>query len=169
MRATHCLAKIASAGVLALCSVPAYAQSTVTDTFRVTITIQGTCLVISASDIDFGTQLSGPGTYTQNGLIQVQCTKDLPFLLGLDGGTTTGDVSARAMTNGAGVEIPYSLHQTSPTGPNWGNDPATGYSGTGLGVGPAYNIDLTVYAEAVVAGSEPVGTYSDTVTATVTY
>ena len=156
------------AGTLAMLCSGAQAQVE-TDTFLVTITIQGTCLIASASDIDFGAQLSSPGTHSQTGLIQVQCTKDLEFTLGLDGGTTTGDVNARAMVNATDVRIPYTLRRESPTGPNWGNDPATAYSGTGLGIGSEYAIDVTVYAQAVVAGTEPVGTYTDTVTATLTY
>ncbi len=154
-------------------SVPAglaWPQSqSVSDSFQVRINVLGTCRVLTATDIDFGTQVPVAGSYTETGTIRVQCTKDLPFQLGLDGGTTTGDVNARAMVNSTGVQIPYSLRRDAPNGPIWGNDSASWYTGTGLGLGNAYKIVLTVYAEATLNGNEPAGAYQDTVLATLTY
>lgn len=148
----------------------AQAQSqAVTDSFQVRINVQGTCRALTATDIDFGTQVPVAGSYTQTGTIRLQCTRDLPFQLGLDGGTTTGDVNARAMVNATGVRIPYALRRDSPSGPIWGNDSTSWYTGSGLGLGPAYEIVLTVYAEATMNGNEPAGTYQDTVLATLTY
>lgn len=165
------LAKTLLPLMLAVAAGTAQAQTQTEDTtFQVRITIQGTCLIISATDIDFGTQATAANAvHTQTGTIEVQCTKDLPFSLGLDGGTS-GLPTARVMTNGpTGVTIPYSLSQDAGGSTNWGNDSTSWYSGVGLGVGAQYTIPLTVYARTVLAGNEPVGTYVDTITATVFY
>ncbi|WP_222615741.1 Csu type fimbrial protein [Dyella telluris] len=143
-------------------------QTTTTNTFQVRIGILGTCNVLTPTDIDFGTHVPSVGTHDQTGTIDVQCTKDTPFTLGLDGGTTNGNVNARAMTNGT-VKIAYTLAHDAAKTQLWGNDASNWYSGTGLGLGSAYNIALTVYARATIAGNEPPGTYTDTVTATLTY
>lgn len=140
-----------------------------TDSFQVRIDVQGSCSVVTASDIYFGDQVSGVGSHTKNGTIKVQCTKDLPFSLGLNGGTTTGTVEARAMTNGAGVQIPYTLSREGVDGPNWGNASGSWYAGFGDGLGSQFEITLTVFARATLAGDEPPGTYVDMVTATLTY
>ncbi len=152
----------------------ARAQSPITDTFEVRMDVVGTCSVLTATDIDFGTQVSTAGTRDQQGTISVQCTKDTPFTLGLDGGTTTGQVNARAMTNtpiapAQPVQIAYSLSRDAFGGSAWGNDSGNWYEGRGAGLGSAYAINIDVYGRATLVGNEPAGTYRDTVTATLTY
>ncbi|EEA03850.1 Spore coat U domain protein [Burkholderia sp. H160] len=170
MRAALYLSKLLATAAVAAAAASAQAQTTATSTFQVRITIQGTCLIASTTDIDFGSQLSAATTYSQTGTIQVQCTNGLPFTLGLDGGTVTGNVNARAMQATAGTtQIPYTLRRDSPTGANWGDDATSWYAGTGIGIGTTYTISLTVYAAATVGGAEPAGQYLDTVTATITY
>jgi spore coat protein U-like protein len=164
------LTSAALAAVLFAAGSAASAQTQqMTDTFQVRINVQGTCAVLTATDIDFGAQISGAGTHDQTGTIRIQCTKDLPFTLGLDGGSTTGDVNARAMISAAGVQIPYTLRQGSGSGTLWGNDSSNWFIGTGLGLGSAFELALTVHARATLTGNEPAGTYEDTVTATLTY
>jgi len=158
------------AAALAFAAAPAFAQTqTITDTFQVRIDVQGTCVVLTTTDIDFGTQVPTAGVHDQTGTIRVQCTRDLPFTLGLNGGSTTGDVNARAMASSGGVQIPYTLRRGAATGAVWGNDSSNWYTGTGLGLGSAFEIALTVHARATLAGNEPAGAYLDTVTATLTY
>lgn len=156
------------AGLGLLCALPLMAQ-TLTDTFVVRMEIQGSCVVMNASDIDFGTGAAMPGQKEMSGTIRLQCTKDLPFTVGLDGGRTTGDVNARAMEGADGVRIPYTLSRDSATGPNWGNDSSSAASGVGAGLGSAHEIALTVHAKVDVNGDEPAGQYADTVTVTLSY
>jgi spore coat protein U-like protein len=169
MRDLHCLSKTLAIAALATAAVSAQAQTTATDTFQVKIAIQGVCQISSITDIDFGERLSAASTYTQSGTIQVQCTNGLPFTLGLDGGTVAGDVNNRAMQSVAGTQIPYTLSNISYGGATWGNDATSWVSGTGLGIGAGYALSFTVYGQATVTGTEPVGQYLDTVTATITY
>ncbi|MGE8659050.1 MAG: spore coat U domain-containing protein [Achromobacter sp.] len=157
----------------ALCCLAGAVQAqthTEETTFQVRITIQGTCLIASASDIDFGTHATASAAvFNQTGTIQVQCTKDLPFTLGLDGGTS-GMPTARIMTDAvSGTTIPYTLSHDAGGASNWGNDSPSWYSGVGAGIGPEYSIPLTVYAKTTLVGNEPAGNYLDTITATVFY
>ena len=145
-----------------------------TDSFEVLIAIQATCTVVAADDIDFGTQFSTPGQIDQTGNINVWCTRGTEFQLGLDGGTTNRDVKNRGMTNlptggDAAVKIPYTLSYDSFGGANWGNSSGTWFIGTGAGLGDGDVVRVPVYARATLSGQEPAGTYSDTVTATLTY
>ncbi len=170
MRRIRRISSVLLAGTLLVSGGLAQSQGqTVTDSFQVRIQIQGTCQALTATDIDFGAQVPVAGTHTETGTIRLQCTNGLPFHLGLDGGTTTGDVNARAMVNATGVEIPYTLRRDTPTGPVWGNDSTSWYTGAGKGLGSAYEIALTVYAQATLNGNEPAGSYQDTVLATLTY
>ncbi|ANY18356.1 spore coat protein U [Bordetella pseudohinzii] len=166
------LSRVLAASVIAGTSSTALAQSQTTDTtFQVRISIQGTCLIVSASDVEFGSHPAAANfDIDETGTIQVQCTKDLPFTLGLDGGTTSRDPDDRAMLNASsGTSIRYKLTHDAARTQNWGNDSTSWYSGIGQGIGPAYNIALTVFARARLAGNEPVGSYLDTITATITY
>lgn len=145
-----------------------------TDSFEVMISIQATCTVVVADDINFGTQFSTPGPIDQTGNINVWCTRGTEFQLGLDGGTTNQDVNNRAMTNlpsgGEGaVKIPYTLSYDSFDGNNWGNSSGSWFVGTGAGLGGSDAVSVPVYARATLSGQEPAGVYSDTVTATLTY
>lgn len=164
------LARVFSSGILLSMTLPGHAQP-VTDTFQVQITIQGTCTVLTTTDINFGTQTptGNADAYNQTGSIGVQCTNGLDFTVGLDGGSTTGNVTGRAMLGPNSGQIPYSLSSISYGGSNWGNSSPSWYSGTGLGLGPSYEIAIPVYARATLQGNELAGTYRDTVTATLTF
>ncbi len=162
------LGRVGLAALLASLAMPLMAQ-TQTDTFQVRIDIQGTCVVLNADDIDFGATSALPGNGERSGNIRLQCTKDLPFSVGLDGGSTSGDVNARALEHASGVRIPYTLTQQSAGGPNWGNDSASSVSGVGAGLGAANEIALTVHAKTTLSGQEPAGLYTDTITVTLTY
>lgn len=141
-----------------------------TDDFQVSINVEGSCLVPVATDITFGSVTAGAGQRTQVGEIRFQCSKDLPFTVGLDGGTTSNNVNARAMRHGASeASIPYTLRHDSAGGTLWTDEGAGLYSGNGLGLGAGNEIVLRVHAEATLSGNEPAGAYSDTVMVTLTY
>lgn len=159
--------------LIALCALsPANAGSDSAD-FDVTLTIQGSCDVISADTVAFGNVLASVGTATADGDVTVQCTKGTAYALALNGGAhSSNNINARQMLiGGAGTDtIAYQLYQDSGTSTVWGETANTDtVDGTGAGFGAAFNQVHTVYAEATIVGSETVGNYSDTVTATVTF
>ena len=141
-----------------------------TDNFEVRITIQETCNVLTASDIDFGSTIpTAGGQVDRTGTINVNCTNGTDYTLSLSGGGS-GDTSARRMVGPSSTNISYQLYQDAGRSDVWGLA-ADGeqVDGTGLGLGSAYQINHTVYARATLVGNEPAGNYTDTVTATLTF
>lgn len=145
-----------------LMSAPAFASSTTATTFAVTATVNAACTV-SATSLPFGTY-SGTALKV-NSSVTVTCSNSTAYSIGLNAGTTTGATTTnRLMAGPSGATLPYSLYSDTSYSVNWGN---TTNAVTGTGNGAAQT--LTVYGE-IPAGQFPTpGSYSDTVTATVTY
>ena len=101
----------------------------------------------------------------QTSTIQVQCTNTTPYNIGLNAGTATGaTVTTRKMTNG-GATVGYALYSNAGMTTNWGNTVGTDtVSGTGNGAQP-----YTVYGQVPAQSTPAAGTYTDTITVTVTY
>jgi spore coat protein U-like protein len=142
---------------------PPAVAATANTTFAVTATVGATCS-ISAVPLAFGayTQAIAQATST----ITVNCTDTTPYNVGLDAGLTIGaTVLTRAMST-VGGSLPYTLFTDAARTINWGNTVGTDtQAGTGNG-GPQ---GLTVYGQ-VGAGQLVVpGTYTDTITATISY
>ncbi|NNH37000.1 spore coat protein U domain-containing protein [Acinetobacter sp. NIPH 2377] len=126
-------------------------------TFQVKIEVVSTC-AISATDIDFDQVNSGVTATDKTGNLNVTCTSQTPYRVGLSG---SGKMTNTADSNSS---VAYQLFKASSDTAEWNND-NNQYSATGSG---------TVQAIPVVAklsGSTNVraGNYADTVTATVTY
>jgi spore coat protein U-like protein len=140
--------------------------TTRTTTFAVTATVLKDC-VVSATNMVFGNYTGAVNNTTST--ITVTCTNTATYTVGLNQGTTSGGtVTTRLMAGqgpAAGQTLAYSLTSVSYAGTNWGNTSPTWYSGTGSGVAQP----LTVYGQ-IAAGLLPIpGSYTDTITATVTY
>lgn len=133
--------------------------------FTVNLSIDGSCRFIAADNITFPAQAAQAGTVNATGRLVVQCTNALPFTLSLDEGDNGANVNARAMSNGTS-DVAYQLYTASNA--VWGADTGTG-TGTGFGSGAPYDHSFVVNATATLVGTETVGNYTDTVTATVTY
>lgn len=138
--------------------------STATSTFQVSATVPASCQV-SATNLNFGnftgTQLQATST------ISVTCTDTTPYTVGLGPGTAAGaTVTSRQMTGPSSATLGYGLYSDATDSTNWGNTSGTNeVSGTGTGSAQA----LTVYG-LIPAGSMPIpGSYTDTITITVTY
>ncbi len=158
------LAAMALLSVAGLIGAPAYASTTATTTFSVTATVNATC-TISATNLAFGTYT---GTaVSQQSTVSVTCSNTTPYNVGLNAGTTTGaTVTTRQMAGPSGATLSYALYSDTAHTVNWGNTVGTDtVTGTGNGAAQA----LTVYG-LITAGQYPSpGSYTDTVTATVTY
>jgi spore coat protein U-like protein len=141
-----------------------------TTTFSTTSSVAAQCNV-SAANLSFGavnpisTQLDATTPLT------VHCTKNSPYTVGLDAGTTTGaTIAQRMMANGAEI-MNYNLYKDAARTTIWGNSAVapSWVSGTGAGLGIAQT--LTVYGR-VASGQTnlAVGSYQEnTITVTVTY
>src|ERR1051325_2529104 len=140
--------------------------ATTTSTFTVQMTITATCTVNSASTLNFGTQGVLATNVDQTSTIQVTWTHTTPYNAGLDAGTGTGaTVATRKMTSGANT-VNYTLYSNSGRTTVWGNTVGTDtVAATGNGSAQSY----TVYGRVPPQAAPAPGTYTDTITVTVTY
>jgi spore coat protein U-like protein len=143
----------------------AYA-ATATSTFTVQMTVTSSCVINSASTLNFGSQGVLIANVDNTSTLQVQCTNTTPYNIGLDAGLGTGaTVAVRKMTNGAST-INYSLYSDSGRATVWGNTVGTNtIAGTGNGASQSY----TVYGRVPPQTTPAAATYTDTITVTVTY
>jgi spore coat protein U-like protein len=137
---------------------------TFTGTIKVTSTVSAYC-ELSATALSFGTY-SGAVLKVDSALIAT-CTNTTPYNVGLNQGTASGaTVTTRKMTGPSSSLLNYTLFSNSGLTTNWGNTVGTStLAGTGNGSAQT----LTVYGEIPAAQYVRPGSYSDTITATITY
>jgi spore coat protein U-like protein len=156
-----------TAAVLSLFHAGAAQAQTSTSNFNVTASVQNAC-TISAADLLFGvySSISGAdkdGTST----LQVRCTLSASYSVALNAGTTVGGtIPARLLTSGS-TTLGYNLYTTNGRTTVWGD--GTGGSAAVAGTGTGLTQNLTVYGR--IAGSQNLaaGSFSDVVTATITF
>jgi spore coat protein U-like protein len=143
-----------------------FAATTTTSTFSVQLTITASCVISSASTMNFSSSGVIATAINQTSTIQVQCTNTTPYNIGLNAGTATGaTVTTRKMTNGANT-ISYTLFSNAGLTTNWGQTVGTDtVSATGNGAAQSF----TVYGQVPAQSTPTPGAYSDTITVTVTY
>jgi spore coat protein U-like protein len=150
---------------LGLASTSANAQANpATTTFGVSATVLKDCIV-SATSMAFNNYTGAVNSSTST--VTVTCTNTTTYTVGLSAGLASGaTVSTRQMQNGAAL-LNYGLFTNATWTTYWGNSSTapTWVSGTGNGSAQV----LTVYGQ-IAAGQYPTpGSYSDTITATVSY
>jgi spore coat protein U-like protein len=157
-----------AAALMAFCS---FAWSgaealTATGSFNVQVTIASTCVVTSATNLDFGTQGVLASNVDQTNTVTITCTNTTPYNIGLDKGLNGSSVTTRQMKSGGGALINYALYSDSGRTTNWGNTVGTDtVAATGNGSGQAY----TVYGRVPPQTTPAPAGYTDTITVTVTY
>ena len=139
---------------------------TATGNFEVRMVVEDQCTLESTETLDFGTT----GVWTANidgsANLVVKCTNGTAYNIGLDFGNNGTSASDLKMSNGAGGQILYGLYQDSGYSMSWGNTVGATYSGTGTGS----PVTVPVYGRVPPpTGSVMAGTYTDTITVTVTY
>jgi spore coat protein U-like protein len=146
-------------------------SATTTTTFAVTATVQATCSA-TATTLAFGAYTPGAGAVTNNSTISVKCTKNTPYTVALNAGSTTGDAFAqRLMASGANT-LQYNLYTTAAFGTVFGDGTAGTAMNAGTGAGVATANTVTVYGQlpdSVTNQAAVPGSYSDTITVTVAY
>ncbi|QND55112.1 spore coat U domain-containing protein (plasmid) [Phyllobacterium sp. 628] len=156
------------AGVVAALgfSNPVFA-ATATGSFTVQITIQSSCILVSAATLTFTSVGVIAANDDSSSALSVQCTNTTPYNIGLDAGTGAGaSVAARKMTGPAGALVTYSLYSDTSRSALWGQTIGTDtVAGTGNGAAQPY----TVYGRVPPQTTPAAGAYTDTVTVTITY
>ncbi|KAF1700713.1 Csu type fimbrial protein [Pseudoxanthomonas kaohsiungensis] len=145
--------------------------SAATDTrnFQVKINITESCLfsTSASSDLDFGNKarLSANDVDSTSTLV-VTCTNGTPYNIGLNAGTGSGATDTARKMTGPGGTVPYSLYKNTGRTQNWGDTGTNRVAGTGSGSAQT----ITVYGRVLSADTGvSAGTYTDTITATITY
>ncbi|HBR1133651.1 spore coat U domain-containing protein (plasmid) [Escherichia coli] len=153
---------------------------TTTSTFTVSATVENGCVfgddtgssITDFGTIDFGTMSSISSTVdvassTGSGSVVVTCTPGLAATIELDYGANGGDSSARYLINSSGTRtIAYQLYQDSNHTTVWG----TGSQAYSISSFPDTTQTYTVYARLFASSEMPeAGSYTDTVTVTLTY
>ena len=137
--------------------------ATSSSSMAVSATVQATCS-INASPLPFGTYTSDEldGSTT----LAVSCTNTTDYDVGLDAGTgPDATVDVRKMANGRQL-LDYTLYSDSGRTAVWGG---TSGRDTVSGTGTGSEQTLTVYGR-IPSGQLPTpGSYTDTITATITY
>jgi spore coat protein U-like protein len=138
--------------------------STATTSFQVTAIIAPSC-TITTSPLAFGnyTGLVLNSTTT----ILVTCSKSSTYNVGLNAGTSTGaTVTNRSMSGPSSALLNYKLFSNAGLTTNWGNTVGTD---TVAGTGSGASQSLTVYGQVPAGQLVRPGSYTDTITATLTY
>lgn len=132
--------------------------------FSVTATIVKGCST-SATNLAFGNYTGVVNTSTST--VSVNCTSGTGYTVGLSTGLTTGaSVTNRSMTGPGSALLHYGLYTNSGRTINWGNTSGTNWvAGTGNGSAQP----LTVYGQIPAGQYATPGSYTDTITVSVTY
>ncbi len=159
-----------TAATLSLAGLQAQA-ATVTANLGVTATVISSC-VVSGGTINFGSAIDptvAAVPLDASTTLTVQCTSTTPYSVALNAGVNAGGnsaFSARKIKNGLAT-LGYQLYADALRTIVWGD--GTNVSLASPGVGTGSNQSLTVYGRLPsLTGAVP-GTYTDTVTVTVTY
>ena len=165
------LALIAAAA-LTLGSVSGLASAaTATNTFQVTATIISSCTV-SGTTLNFGNAINALSTPTPldgTSTLSVTCTNTTPYTVSLNAGANAGgasNFSTRTMKSGTNT-LGYQLYLDTGRSSVWGDGTASSATVAGTGTGNAQT--LNIYGRIPSLASAVPGSYTDTVTVTVTY
>jgi spore coat protein U-like protein len=143
--------------------------ATATGSLPVSSTVITSCSVGTVNPLAFGSYDPTSATATNaQSTITINCTPLTAYNVGLDGGTGAGGSAnnPRVMTGLPSGTLNYSLFSNSTYTTVWGNT---------IGVNTVsesstlISVTLTVYGQIAAAQASRAGTYSDTVTITVTY
>lgn len=157
---------LAFVGLLAVAG-PGWA-ATATTTFGVTGTVVPTCSVAAAA-LNFGAAIPNPinSNVDVTGAVTATCSTGAPYTLALSAGGGAGATfAARRMTSGPNG-LTYSLYSDAGRSVVWGNGTLGSSLSNNTGNGTAQVI--TVYGRIPSPQTVPTGTYSDTITVTITF
>ena len=167
------LLTVAGATALVLGGMSGAQAGTQTDNLTVQATVDANC-TISTTAVDFGSYdpivANLSADLNAQGKVTVLCTTGAAATVTLGQGanadTGSSDTDpARRMKHGTADFLSYTLYSNAGRTTEWGNTAPTGVTHTGSGA----STDLNVYGTLLHGQNVPVGTYTDTVVATITF
>ena len=168
------IAAVGLSTFVCVCTARTANTATATANLTVQMTITASC-TISAATLNFGTlpgtAVSGAATNAATN-VSVTCTNGSPYSIGLDNGANASG-SQRRMKSGTNF-LNYNLYTDVGLTHAWttaaGSTTCTSANSCYLGTGNGSAQTVTVYGQLPAVGSAPPpGTYTDTVTMTITY
>lgn len=136
--------------------------TTATATFNVTATVSNSC-TITAAALAFGAY-TGAAVVLGTSNLTINCTNLASYSVGLS--TGSGSFTTRTMTNGTST-LGYNLYTTAGDTVVWGD--GTGSTAQVTGTGSGSNQTIAVNGKIPAGETSLTGTYTDTITATITY
>jgi spore coat protein U-like protein len=167
------LLTVAGATALVLGAMSGAQAGTQTDNLTVQATVASNC-TISTTAVDFGNYdpivANLSADLDAQGKVTVLCTTGAAatVTLGQGANSDTGSTDAapvRRMKHSTADFLSYTLYSDAGRTTEWGNTGGTGVPHTGTGS----LTDLDVFGTLLHGQNKPVGTYTDTVVATVTF
>lgn len=164
----------AGAILFGLTTVPTVQAGTATSNLTVQIIITAAC-TINAATLDFGSN-AGTALVSANvdaaTTVSVTCTNGSPYSIGMDNGANVSG-SQRRMKSGANY-LNYNLYVDAGRINAWttaaSNSTCTTANSCYLGTGNGSAQSVSIYGRVPSIGTAPpTGTYTDTVTMTITY
>jgi spore coat protein U-like protein len=133
--------------------------------FTVGATVSTTCR-ITTNTLNFGSVGVISANVDASTNLAPVCSNGTPYTVGLDGGLSGAiNPTQRKMTNG-GAFVLYGLYRDAARSQAFGNTIGTN---TAAGTGTGLSQTLTVYGRVAPQATPGPGTYTDTITATLTY
>jgi spore coat protein U-like protein len=166
--------------MLLLCAISIQQSSAQAGTATANLTVQITIIdacTINAATLNFGAAV--PGTtlvaspVTGSTTVSVTCTNGSLYSIGMDSGANF-NAGQRRMKNGVANYLSYGLYVDAGFVNPWttgaSNSTCTTAGGCVLGTGNGSAQLITIYGRVPAIGTAPpAGTYTDTVTMTITY
>ncbi|HEY1141234.1 MAG TPA: spore coat U domain-containing protein [Lysobacter sp.] len=141
--------------------------ATRTATFTVNASIVSDCTIVSAPNLDFGTIGVQNVAYYGTSTFVIACTPGTVYSIALDAGSVSGSTITTRTLSGPGNNMSFNLYRDAGYTQVWGVTSGTDTAGgTGNGTNQSYTIYGRIYA---MQTTKAPGTYSTTITATVTY
>ena len=139
---------------------------------NVTVTIQGNCQAIEVGDLDFGTHAMYTGTTPQNDdaqtTLDVLCNNGEAYTVELDYGIQPTGGNQRNVINDGSSTIAYNLYKDSARTQVWGTESVESGSSV-AGTGSGQYDQRIVYGRLLQTNANLAGTYTDLVTASLTF
>ena len=146
-------------------------SATTTTTFAVTATVQSTCSA-TATALAFPAYTPGGGAKVGTSTVNVKCTKNTPYTVALNAGTTAGTTFAQRLLASGANSLQYNLYTSTAYTVIMGDGTGASVTTAGTGAGVATANALTVYGQLPDSATNQAavpGNYADTITVTVTY
>lgn len=149
-------------GILAFTDANAASGTT---SMAVSAIVHDVCAV-AATPVAFGNYESGSSSVVNaRGQVNVSCTVGTAYTVGLSGGTSA-NTAQRELSNGANGSLDYNLYQDAAYSVVWGDSAGVN---TVSGTYTTAQQPLEVYGRISGGQAAAAGSYSDTITVTITY